>query len=104
MCATPAPKEFGEVDSEIPEKTEVIAPSATWKHWRSPVYKTSYDSAMQEPLTQKETDTRLVKGCEEGRKPIYGIGRNYNTQLGVGAFRTGASIKLDSSATRGSPA
>eukprot|EP00966_Prymnesium_polylepis_P197664 4580557-Prymnesium_polylepis.1 len=33
--------------------------------------------------------------CKGRSRSIYGIGRNYNRELGVGAFRTGAAIRLN---------
>lgn len=84
MCATPAPNELGGDDAET--KAERIgAPPATWKRWRSPV-KASDDEA---PLVSGKQTMR------EGRTKIYGIGRNYNRELGSGAYRTGAAIMLD---------
>jgi len=33
-------------------------------------------------------------GAEEARREIYGVGRNFNKELGTGAFRTGGEMKM----------
>lgn len=67
--------------------------ASQWK-WRSPVYALDRSELELDPLNKNQTK-RLLGSGDEVRKQIYGIGRNYNKELGVGAFRTGASIKLD---------
>jgi len=97
MCKA-APNDFGGVDSAEMSSKDALAAGGTavWKKWRSPVYAGVDDGEACEPLNGK-----ITLKSDEDRKPIYGIGRNYNRQLGIGAYRTGASIKLDCSLEKG---
>jgi len=55
------------------------------------------DEPQREPLVKPPSKAFLsaARNDRVGQRSIYGIGRNYNRELGVGAFRTGAAVRLN---------
>jgi len=98
MCAQPPPGEFGEEAAESPATTNGSTATPS-KRWRSRTYRKADDATPLKPVPPS-TGTRTAPNGADGKMAIYGIGRNYNRELGRGAYRTGAAIRLSTNAAQ----